>query len=233
MTSLLKTSLMLSMLIMVVRAENSVFTDPAFPYRIVCKTNWVQESKNDSEFILKNTSPGKKTRFQLQKYSIDTGFDILNQAWARLRFAVNKQLAMNIGRLVFVDTTANKKLGNYHAFELCAIFSDSAGNKNVWWGEYSRWTDYNGFGYIASIISSDTENVKNRDTIATYKALLDSINISQIGTNAIAKIPTATIQWLPASSSTWYDILGRNTHGNSQRPNAIMVKKNLKYLLIQ
>jgi hypothetical protein len=234
MINTVKTCILLFMIIPVASAENAVFTDAAFPYRIVCKTGWIQETKNDSLFVLKNTASGKKTRLQLQKYSIDTGYDFTSQDWSRLHFAVNKELASNIGQLMWFDSLPNKKLGNYRAFEICAFFSEKSATGTIWWGEYSRWTDHGGFGYLASIIG-DTADIR-ANTTAIYKALLDSISISQLGTGAISHgpgFPKAATQRFSIPSSTWYNALGRYTYGTSRQRSAILVKKDLKQLLMR
>jgi hypothetical protein len=234
MIDFVKTCILLFMIVPVVQAENTVFADAAFPYRIVCKTGWGQETKNDSLLVLKNTATGKKTRLQLQKYSIDTGYDFNSQDWSRLRFAVNKELASNLGQLMWFDSLPNKKLGNYRAFEICAFFSEKSGAGATWWGEYSRWTDHDGFGFLASIIS-DTADIRANTTVI-YKALLDSISISQLSARAISQgpaFPKATVQRFTISSSTWYDALGRHTYSYSRQPGAILVKKDLKQLLMK
>jgi hypothetical protein len=235
MTTLTKTGILLSLLCLAAGAENTVFLDAAFPYRIVCRTGWVQEVKNDSVLILKNTAAGKKTRLQLQKYSIDTGFDLGSKGWSRLRFAVNKEFATNIGQVIWCDTTANKKLGGLRAFEICAYFSEKSDNGTVWWAEYSRWTDYGGFGYLASVVG-DTADIRQNCT-TLYKALLDSIGISQLTTGAVSKGPDAlrlSGPRLPAPSATvWYDVSGRTVLGRNGIPKAIVVKKSSKRLLLR
>jgi hypothetical protein len=231
----MKTGILLFLLSLSVSAENAVFVDAAFPYRIVCKAGWAQEMKNDSMLIVKNSSAGKKTRLQLQKYSIDSGFDLSNKGWSRLRFAVNKELATNIGQLMWFDTTTNKKLGNYRAFELCAYYSEKSDNGTLWWAEYSRWTDHDGFGYLASVIGDTADIRQNCTTI--YKAILDSISISQLGTGVISKGPDFLRSSEPGNSAAfatpWYDVSGKamRRHGGIQ--NAVMVNKNSKRLLLR
>jgi hypothetical protein len=215
------------------RAENTVFVDAAFPYRIVCVSGWVQELKNDSMLLLKNSAAGKKTRLQLQKYSVDTGYDINNKDWSRLRFAINKELALAVGKLIFVDTSASKKLGNLRAFEIFAFFSQITDRDTMWWAEYSRWTDRNGFGYLASIIGDTTDMKTN---YSSYKALLDSTNISQLNTGVITqerRIQKAVQRGFPSSSSAWYTLSGRETRGRTEQPNTILVKKNMKQFLVR
>ena len=216
-----------------VRAENTVYMDAAFPYRIVCKTAWVQEAKNDTILILKNSTPGKKTRFQLHKYSIDTGYNFENKEWSRLRWAINKELANGIGIVKFVDTTANKKLGNYRAFELFAYFSEKTEERTIWWAEYSRWTDHDGFGYLASIIG-DTADMKDPENYTSYRTLMDSINISQMTTRLKApRFVTTSPQRLPLSSVTWYNALGRDMRGCIGHSSMLLVKRSMKQFPIR
>jgi hypothetical protein len=233
MSTLTKSSIVLFLVGLIVQAETTVFVDATFPYRIVCKTGWLQELKNDSMLILKNSASGKKTRLQLQKYSMDSGYDVNNKDWSRLRYAINKELATAVGQLIFVDTSAQKKLGNSRAFEIFAFFSEKSNNKTLWWAEYSRWTDYNGSGYLASIIGDTTDMKEN---YVHYKALMDSVSLSQLPTKAGSQWVVRTLATQPHAaslSSVWYDILGRNTNGATRQPNVVLVKKNLKFMLVQ
>jgi hypothetical protein len=232
--TIMKTVFILFLISLAASAENKVFVDAAFPYRIVCKTEWVQELKNDSLLLLKNSSPGKKTRLHLQKYPIDTGYDYSNKSWSRLRFAVNKEIATNIGQLMWFDSTVNKKLGNYRAFEICAYYSEKSASGTVWWAEYSRWTDHDGFGYLASIIGDTTDIRLNCTTM--YKAILDSISISQLTTKSLfpaAKAPRPATRLLPDHMSGWYTVLGKDVQGSGGKSRAIVVKKNAKRLFMR
>jgi len=222
-----------------IHADITVFSDPVFPYRIACKTEWVQDTKNDSTFILKNSASGKKTRFQLQKYPIDTSYDVNAKEWSRLRWAVNKELAIGMGQLIFWDTLASKKLGNYRAFELFAFFSqksDSAsGGTTIWWAEYSRWTDHDGFGYLASVIG-DTTDVKTNYNNGSYRALMDSINISQLTTIAQprgAEFSRPVLTPVSTSSTAWYAVSGRTLRSSVRHHGAITVKGTMKRLSIK
>jgi hypothetical protein len=234
MTNLLKAIMTIFMIAFVVAAENTIFTDPTFPYRIVCKTVWVQEAKNDSLVLLKNSAAGKKTQLRLQKYSIDTAIDFNSYSWSRIRFAVNKELASTIGQLMWFDSLANKKLGNYRAFEICAFFTEKSTTGTTWYGEYSRWTDHGGYGYLASVIG-DTADIR-ANTTTTYKALLDSISIPQLNTQTILQgpgFPAMSLQRFSGSPLPWHDVLGRTAYYyNSRQPDAIVVKKNLKQLRV-
>jgi hypothetical protein len=240
---ILRTSGVLFIIFFASHAENCVYEDAAFPYRIVCNTGWVVASKTDSTFVLKNQAPGKKTQFELRKYQIDTSYDsasLVNKDWSRLRFALNKELVLSIGKLIFIDTSATKKLGNFRAFEIFSFLSAKSDTQSVktdtqtiWWGEYSRWTDHDGFGYLASIIG-DTSDMKQN--YATYKALMDSIGISNLNTLADSKrlfSGRAPLHVLPASQLEWHNLLGRQVSGSFPCSRSILVKKNTKRLFIK
>ena len=239
---ILRTSVFLFLISFAVYAENYVYEDAAFPYRIVCNSGWVVESKTDSTLILKNQAPGKKTQFQMRKYQIDSSYDsasMANKDWSRLRFALNKELVFNFGKLVFIDTSVAKKLGDSRAFEIFAFLSarpdsqsSSSDTQTVWWGEYSRWTDHDGFGYLASIIG-DTSDMKQN--YAAYKAFMDSIDILNLNTSANYKRVLSVrnpVHVLPASQSEWHNLLGRQVKGSLPCSRSIVVKKNTKRLVI-
>ena len=157
-------------------AETQVFQDAVFPYRISCKTEWTQEVKNDTTFQLRTTLTGKKTRFQLKKYTLDTNDTRELMRWSRINFAVNREIAGKLGTVLFSDTGINKKIGDLRAFELCALYLQTSGEKDsVWWGELSRWTEYRGYGYYIAVISDTADLIVNR---AIYKTMLDSVSIS-------------------------------------------------------
>jgi hypothetical protein len=158
-----------------VSAETQVFQDAAFPYRISCKTEWTEEIKNDSMFQLKTTVTGKKTRFQLKKYTLAPSDSREIMGWSRVNFAVNREIASGLGTVISSDTGINKKVGDLRAFELCALYLQTIDRDSVWWGEISRWTEYHDNGYYVAIISDTADLIKNR---AAYRALLDSVNIT-------------------------------------------------------
>ncbi len=233
----IKSSLLFFLIVLSVRAETAVMVDAAFPYRIICGTQWIQELKSDSLLQLKNTATGKKTRFQLHKYTIDTvQYDSLsrtNQTWSRLRYAVNYKLAQTAGRVIRVDSTANKKLGKYRAFELVAYFSEKSGTGTLWWAEYSRWTDHNGSGYLASIIG-DTLDILNNENFTNYKALLDSISLSRLTTTLnYSRFMETTSKSFDKFSAHSYNVLGRDVPERLHTPAMILMKKNMKRCLIR
>jgi hypothetical protein len=230
---IIKASMLFFMGFQALPAQNTVYSDEIFPYRIVCKNAWVQQVKNDSVLILKNSAAGKKTQFQLQKYVIDTGYDAQNKTWSRLRYMINQELAARIGRVIWVDSTEAIRLGNYHAFELFAFYSDLSGGQTTWWAEYSRWTDHDGSGYLASVIG---DTVDMRQNFQIYKALMDSVDISQLAaTRSVRGVKgiKCFVQRYPVSRATWYDLLGRDGRTAGPRPNAILVKKNMKQIRTQ
>jgi hypothetical protein len=237
MNTLFKASMVFFMIVKVVWAENTVLVDPAFPYRIIYGTGWVQDVKNDSTLRLKTSAPGKKTRFQLQKYVIDTSrYDSINRAnlmWSRLSYVVNKELATKAGQVIWVDSTANKKLGNYRAFELIAYYSEKSTTGTLWWAEYSRWTDHNGFGYLASIIG-DTNDIMDDQNYASYKALMDSVSLSHFTTVLNnSKFILTTTKRFDNTPLHWYNVLGRNLPQRTENPTMILMNKNSKRCLIR
>jgi hypothetical protein len=81
-------------------AEELIYTDISFPYRVVCKPGWIEVMKNDTVLILENSTPGKKTRMELYRYNIDTGVT-RHFNWAAFNFLINKELVYSFGKLVF------------------------------------------------------------------------------------------------------------------------------------
>ncbi len=214
-------------------AESCVFLDNAFPYRIVCQPEWVEALKNDSLLVLNNTSPGKKTRFQLKKYLIDSTYNPDNMEWSRLNYAVNKELATTFGKLVFVDTGAAKKLGDYRAFEMFAFFSDSNKTQTTWWAEYSRWTEHDGYGFLVSIVG-DTIDIKQN--YMTYKSLFDSMSVTRMNTPIVhdrAAVKRPAIRASTPLSPTRYDLLGREMPGFTGCGNNVLVGKTMKQCLVR
>ncbi len=190
-------------------AETQIFQDAVFPYRISCKPDWVQEIKNDSMFQLKTTVSGKKTRFQLKRYALDTSGSRELMGWSRVNFAVNREIAGKLGTVIFSDTGINKKIGDLRAFELCALYLQTAADDSIWWGELSRWTEYRGYGYYVAVISDTADLVKNR---AVYKALLDSVSIFAGSTAIIAQpgeIHKFTSSGPALQNGALHDLLGR------------------------
>ena len=218
---------------LLVRAENLIFSDSVFPYRIVCKPEWAEVIKNHSMFVLDNTIPGKKTRFQLKKYKIDTTYNFDNKEWSRLNYAINKKMAFNFGRLIFTDTGSAKKLGNHRAYELFAFFSQVPETDTVWWAEYSRWTDHDGVGFLVSIIG-DTLDMK--ENYATYKTLFDSISITGI-TSVARNIRTRRRPVVRIIHTATYrirfDLLGRAIPMYIGRRNRLLVGKMDKQCMVR
>ena len=214
-------------------AEVRIFLDESFPYRIVCKPEWNEALKNDSTLILDKISTGTKTRFQLKKYVIDTTFNRETNEWSRLNFAINKELAVNFGKLVFVDTGAAKKLGDYRAFEMFAFFSESTATQKVWWAEYCRWTDHDGYGFLASIIGDTIEMKQN---YATYKTFLDSISVSRMHTEVLWREKVAGLRvsrdQSPRSPPD-HDLLGRSIPSSIKKNNQVLVGKKIQQCQIR
>jgi hypothetical protein len=159
-----------------VNAETQLFQDAVFPYRISCKTEWIQEIKNDSTFQLKTTITGKKTRIQLKRYALpDSNGSREIMGWSRVNFAVNREIADKLGTVISSDSSINKKMGDLRAFELLALYLQTQASDSIWWGELSRWTEYRGYGYYVAVIGDTADLVNNR---VAYKALLDSVSIT-------------------------------------------------------
>jgi hypothetical protein len=236
MITLTKMNLFVFIFIFALCAENAVFTDADFPYRVVCKSEWVEQIKNDTMLIIKNTTPGKKTLLQLKKYVVAPGFDTSNKDWSRFRYTINIGIITGLGKLGFYDTTSNKKLGGNRAYELFAYFWEKTDDQTLWFAEYTRWTDFNGTGYMASIIG-DTLDMKENVLNKNYVKLLDSISLSQFEPVVISEKSNLIInpvKFNTVESIGWYDILGRNLQaGFSQRPNTIIVKKNMKQCIVK
>jgi hypothetical protein len=234
MTAFIKTGLALLATSLATLAETAVFLDNAFPYRIVCQPEWVETAKNDTVLILTNTAAGKKTRLQLKKYPIDTSFDTQTMEWSRLNFAINKGFADAIGKMVFFDTVATKKLGGFRAYETFAFFSDSTTPSKIWWAEYARWTEHDGWGFLASIIG-DTVDMK-RNYASTYKAMLDSIGLT--GLTSRVRYPQAGPQSgltpdRSRSVSGWYDLLGRELPAELMLKDRLLVGKSVRQCRIR
>lgn len=205
----IKTTISLLLIISLhIIADNKVFTDELFPYRIVCEPEWIATAKTDDTLTLEKTTSNQKKRFQLIKHQIDTSFYKEDMTWSLMNFIINKELAGKSGRLIFFDTSATIKLGNHRAYELFAFFCDTTG-EDVWWADYCRWTDYNGIGFFASIIGDTTEMKANYDS---NQSLLDSVCLS----NTLAPIlHPRSIVHLPAHRRLsphlpgYYDMLGK------------------------
>jgi hypothetical protein len=231
--SRIKTGCVVLLAVFFTFAEVRIFLDESFPYRIVCKPEWNEALKNDSTLILDKISTGTKTRFQLKKYVIDTTFNRETNEWSRLNFAINKELAVNFGKLVFVDTGAAKKLGDYRAFEMFAFFSESTATQRVWWAEYCRWTDHDGYGFLASIIGDTIEMKQN---YATYKTFLDSISVSRMHTEVLWREKVAGLRvsrdQSPRSPPD-HDLLGRSIPSSIKKNNQVLVGKKIQQCQIR
>ena len=187
--------------------------------------------------ILNNSVPGRKTRLQIKKYPIDSSYDTTSFEWSRLNYAINKEFAIGFGKLLFVDTGATKKVGEYRAFEMFAFFSESTSTQIIWWAEYARWTEHDGFGYLVSIIGDTTEM---RENYVSYRSLMDSVSLGSLTT---ALLPGPGRRHRDAHSlpflsnrqqeAAHLDLLGREVSSFSQRKNRFLAGKKLKHLRIQ
>jgi hypothetical protein len=213
-----------------VNAETQVFQDAVFPYRVSCKNDWVQEIKNDSIFQLQTSLIGKKTRFRIKKYLLrDTTGTRELMGWSRVSFAVNREIADELGTVLSSDTGINKKIGTLRAFELCALYLQKSGvSDSVWWGELSRWTEYLGYGYYVGVITDTADLIANR---LAYKALLDSVSIGT--TTAVSFIRQNSA--MPAVASGpfnrgggMYNLLGRKFRRSAPGTVQFVVQRHQK-----
>jgi hypothetical protein len=215
-----------------IHAETTVLTDEKFPYRVVCNSEWIQQEKNDTMLIIRNTASGKKTRLQLKKYDVDSNFNWNTKEWSRWRYVINSDMIIQLGKIGFVDTSASKKLGGYRAYEIFAFFWEKTDDETLWLAEYIRWTDNNGSGYMASIFGDTLdmkENIKNK----SYVHLLDSISLSFFQTGTVVEKNNHTkmiIRQSPDVCPVWYDLLGRNLNDfYLNKPDMVIVKKDMKF----
>ena len=208
-------------------AENLIFEDTSFPYRVVCEPGWVEVEKNDSMLILDNTAPDKKIRMELYRYTIDTSGQTKHINWAEFNFSINKELTYSFGRLVFFDTTAIKQLGGYHAYELFAILSDSS--ETIWWAEYDRWAKHDNFGYFATILG-DTGDMK--ENLPVYTAMMDSISFVPANTPLIEhgrkSYRRPLVEQYTGVVYRWHDLLGREIAAVYRHRNKLLVGKRVR-----
>ena len=208
-------------------AEMQVFENEVFPYRVVCETGWIETNSSDSLLVLDNTEPGKKTRLKLKRYTLGSTYSSEYMEWSLMNFAYSKEIAYSFGRLIFFDTTATKKLGGHHALELFAYYTDSS--KTVWFAEYDRWTEHNGYGYLASIFG-DTLDMKQN--FPTYTAMIDSISFSYLTVplfrNGVEMYPLPLLKNQTEMPLLWYDLLGREIAIIPRYHNHLLVGKKVR-----
>lgn len=210
-------------------AENLIFKDEAFPYEIVCQTQWVEDVKNDT--LLQLRREGKKTRFKLRKYTLDSTDWDEPMLWARYQFAVDKEMAEDtFGVVLFSDTGMDMSFGDLRAFELCALYIQTLGGDTVWWGQVSRWTATRKYGYYAEIITDTTDLLENIDL---YEAMLDSVRI--VFTTFAHRVgPPAGKPAVIANSTEYHvnDLLGRKIPLQNRCGSALLVGRKLKRILL-
>jgi hypothetical protein len=216
--------------------ESNVFLDTFFPYRVVCAPVWVEREKNDSLFILQDSSPGKKTQMQLRRYPIDSGVISEPMNWSRLNFMVNRELASGVGRILWEDSGSTIKLGELRAFELFALYSQKVGNNTVWWAEFCRWTERNNYGYLA-VIMGDTSDLKLDlgGTASIYQSMMDSIDIMDFSTTVVApsRHSSPVVIRKTQALTTGFDLLGRKEPPHKLHRSALLLRKGEKTLLLR
>lgn len=232
MTFFTKKKLFTCLIVLAANAGSFTITNESFPYRVVCTSDWIQQEKNDTLLVLDKETLGMKTRFQLKKYDVDSGFDKETKEWSRFRYFVNHTIISQFGKIIFVDTAASKKLGGYRAYEIFAFFWEKTDETTLWLAEYVRWTDNNGSGYMASIIG-DTLDMKENIRNKSYVQFLDSIILSQVSsTNRTHEAggKKVIIKTIATKAPVWYDVLGRSVQEYyCQKPKTIIVKQNTKH----
>lgn len=208
--TILKTIAALAAVCMPVFSENLVLLNDAFPYRVVSSPGWVESLKNDSVLILDYNVSGKRNQFRLERHKIDTTSNLQNREWSRLQYTVNKEFAAEVGRQVYADSGQEIKFGGCQAYEMFAYYSRSEGGGVVWWADYARWTEKDGYGFLASIIGDTLEMKRN---LETHRAFLDSISLTRLSTAALPRphdgTVTRTAGTAPSVNSGAFDLLGR------------------------
>lgn len=218
---------LLSVLTVTAFSGEQVFTNATFPCRVVCTSEWAEEEKNDSVLILQNSTPGKKTRMEMYRYTLDTTGVVKNINWAAFNFYITKELTYSFGKLVFFDTSAEKKLGGYHAYELYAMLSDST--KKTWWAELNRWAKSEKYGYLVTIFGDTTDMKEN---YSTYSAMIDSIHFYYSSSLHLPYFNKHRNNMTPQKSSvthnSWHTLLGREVAANNNYRNNFLVAKRMK-----
>lgn len=218
---------LLSVLTVTAFSGEQVFTNATFPCKVVCTSEWVEVQKNDSVLILKNSTPGKKTRMEMYRYTLDTVGVVKNINWAAFNFYITKELTYSFGKLVFFDTSAVKKLGGYRAYELYAMLSDST--KKTWWAELNRWAKNEKYGYLVTIFGDTTDMKEN---YSTYSAMVDSIHFDF---SSALKLPpfnknqrNLSLQKSSVTNNSWHTLLGREVTTTDRYRNNFLVTKRMK-----
>jgi hypothetical protein len=218
---------LLSVLTVTAFSGEQVFTNAMFPYRVVCTSEWVEVEKSDTVLILENNTPGKKTRMEMYRYTLDTTGVVKNINWAAFNFYITKELTYSFGKLVFFDTSAVKKLGGYRAYELYAMLSDST--KKTWWAELNRWAKSEKYGYLVTIFGDTTDMKENH---STYSAMLDSIQFDYSSSLHLPyfkkHLNTMTLQKSSVTNNRWHTLLGREVTANNNYRNNLLVAKRMK-----
>jgi hypothetical protein len=137
------------------------------------------------------------------------------------------EIANSLGRLISFDSSAAKKLGDYRAYEYFAFFAESTSTRKVWYAEYARWSEHDGFGYLASIIG-DTAEMRQNGPV--NKAFIDSINISFALPIRFRGTAPPRVVSQPAAGGVFipHDLLGRELQPGAERRNRQLVGKSAK-----
>ncbi|MBN1578120.1 MAG: hypothetical protein JW913_16280 [Chitinispirillaceae bacterium] len=207
-------------------AENTLYTDNSFPYRVVCQPEWQETEKNDSVFVIEKGERGSKVCLKLIRYHIDSSFNLENREWSRMQFSINKHWADNFGRLWYVDSGMTISVGSLPAYEVFSYFYQTIDSQVVWWAEYNRWIENNGAGYLVSLFGDTAEVVEN---FSSYKAMVDSVRLTVSA--MVREFPGGRVRYslVRETPGIFYDLLGRaGIETLKHIPPGIMVGKKIK-----
>jgi hypothetical protein len=214
-----KKPIMWFILICISNASGIVYENHSIGFRIELGKEWERISSNDSVCTFEDTTAVKSTLLCFSKSTIDNAFETLG--WARLHFAINKEVTIALGKVISYDTSESKKFGNHRAFELLGFSHDTMSN---WRAVYSRWTEIGGFGYYAYVIG-DTISVIRDST--RFKTIFDAIVIEPftgtLSSNSAESVPLHLCKY---GENGQCDLLGRSIPANADRIGAIQIRKS-------
>jgi hypothetical protein len=231
---LLAMLLLVDILVTISRAETFVYTDPQFPYKITCRQEWVEVTKDDSTFEMKKKGTGKVPHMLVKKYVIDTSFDITTNEWSRWSFAVNEEYAGKIGKIGRIDSSSTKKIGALRAFEIYSYYNLEVDGKPVRWAQYDRWAELNRTGFLVSVIADSVDMTTN---FSSYKSMLDSMNLQAAvdcyQKNDFRQIDRPLSNHFDGQPLHFSDLLGRANETTAFKASVQMVTKKARFLLVR
>lgn len=211
------------------------YADAAFPYRIACKQEWQEVTRNDSMLLLANSTPGSKIFFRLKKFAIDTTFFSLeDREWSRFQFSSNMGLGDVVGRIWSSDSGATVKIGSLLAYKYFAYFKVIYDSDTVWLAEYDWWTESNGAGYLVSLFG-DTLTMAN--DLTAYKDVVDSVRIGNYAVSARSGLSMQPAHLNRRESTdqnaVFHDLLGRPEHLTVGRVPCVLARMGQKLCVIR